>query len=137
MTAALRPFRHPRLWLRAWLAMLALTVVVSMLPMPDVPVDIAHGDKIEHFVGYALLAAYAAMLFEARRARARAYAAVVALGVAIEGLQTLVPWRSGGDLADMAANLLGVAAGSLAARTRLCHALQRIEARLDGLRRAG
>lgn len=127
MIDALRPFRWPRRWLRAWFAMMALTVVVCLLPMPEVPLRVEHGDKLEHFVGYALLAAYAAMLFEAARARRLAYVAVLALGVLVEGLQTLVPWRSGGDPADMLANALGVLIGMTVAVTPLRHGLQRFE----------
>jgi VanZ family protein len=127
---ALRPFRRPRLWLRAWFAMLALTVVVCLLPAP-MPLDIEHGDKLEHFVGYALLAAYAGMLFEAAYARRLAYVAVLALGVLIEGLQTFVPWRSGGDVADMAANALGVALGTGVAITPLRHVLQWFDSRFS------
>lgn len=60
---ALRAFRRPRFWLGAWVAMLGATVIVCLLPMPAIAPRIDHFDKIEHAVGYALLAAYAAMLF--------------------------------------------------------------------------
>ena len=122
------PLRRPRLWLGAWIAMLAATVVVSLLPMPSVPVHIENFDKIEHLVGYALLAAYASMLFAAPRWPA--WLAVFALGIVIEGLQTLVPWRSGGDVADMLANGVGVLAGAAVARTPLRHALAWFERRV-------
>lgn len=127
---ALRGFRRPRLWWRTWCVLLLLTVIVCLLPMPRLPVDVQHGDKLEHFVGYALLAAYAVMLFETASARRRAALALFGLGVAIEGLQTLVPWRSGGDVADMAANAAGVGLGMLTALTPLRHALQWLDRRL-------
>lgn len=128
----LRALRWPRWWLATWIVLMLLTVVVSLLPMPRVPVPIDHFDKIEHCIGYLLLAAYAAMLFEAARARRLAYFAVFALGVLIEGLQTLVPWRSGGDVADMAANAAGVLLGSLVATTPLRQALQWFERAVGG-----
>ena len=127
MIEGLRAFRRPRLWLRAWFAMMALTLVVCLLPMPTLPLTVVHGDKLEHFIGYALLSAYAGMLFEVVRMRRWAYAVLLALGALIEGLQTFVPWRSGGDLADMAANALGVAIGMIVASTPLRYALLRFE----------
>lgn len=110
----LRAFRRPRLWLGAWAAMLAATVVVCLLPMPPIAPRIDHFDKIEHAVGYALLAAYAAMLFATRRGLLAACAGLVALGIAIEGLQALVPWR-GADALDVVANTAGIAFGALLA----------------------
>ena len=120
--------RRPRLWLGTWLALMALTVIVSLLPMPRVPVSIDHFDKVEHVAGYAVLAGYASMLFARRRALA--WAAVFALGVAIEGLQTLVPWRSGGDVPDMLANAAGVMLGAAVAFTPLRGLLPWLDRRL-------
>lgn len=95
----------------AWFVLMALTVIVSLMPMPEVPVSIDHFDKIEHGVGYAILAAIGVLVYPAWRA----CLAVFVLGAAIEGLQLLVPWRSGGDVYDVLANTVGIAIGALAA----------------------
>lgn len=121
--------RRPRLWLAGWIALQAATLVVCLLPMPAVPVAMAHFDKIEHLAGYALLAAYTVMLFPARRARWRGLAVVFALGAAIEALQSLVPWRSN-DALDLVANAAGIALGALVAATPLRGALAWCDARL-------
>lgn len=122
----LRRLRFPRFWLALWCTALLATVVVCLLPLPPLPVAAHWADKLEHALGYALLAANAAMLFTPRRGLPMALAVLVVLGMLIEGLQSLLPWRSA-DAADVLANLLGVAAGALLALTPLASLLQRIE----------
>ena len=64
MSPALRSFRRPRLWLAAWFAMLALTLVACLVPLPPVPVasPLPHLDKAEHLFAYFCLSAYAAKM---------------------------------------------------------------------------
>ena len=130
MSGALRAFGRPRLWLHLWFVLLALALLVSLAPMPEIEVPMAHFDKLEHLVGYAVLAAYAGMLFGTRRARGAGFGAVLALGVAIEGLQALVPWRSA-EVLDLLANALGVTIGVAISATPLRHALQWLDTRLS------
>lgn len=108
----LRDFARPRLWLRLWLLLLVLTLVVCLVPMPSVSMQISHFDKIEHGLGYAVLSAYAAMLFERGRVVALAVLGLVLFGGLIEGLQSLVPWRST-DPIDAVFNALGAGLGAL------------------------
>jgi VanZ family protein len=124
--AALRPLHFPRLWLGLWLAMLAITLAVCLVPLPRLDLPVSHFDKLEHLLGYAVLSAFAAMLFATTRARVIAAMALLALGVAIEGLQALTPWRSA-DVLDLLANLLGVACGALVAITPAARTLQALE----------
>ena len=123
---ALRAFRRPALWRGAWVAMLVATVIVCLVPVPLHAPDIDHFDKIEHAVGYALLAAYAAMLFATRRAMFAAALGLFALGLAIEGLQALVPWRST-DPWDLVANGAGIALGAGVGFTPLRAVLQWVD----------
>ena len=126
----LRALRRPRLWLSLGVLLLALTMLVSLVPLPrlNLPLPGFSIDKLEHGLGYAVLAAYAAMLFAPGRALALAGVGLVGYGLLIEGLQTLVPWRYG-DLYDAAANTLGVALGLLLAATPLARALQWLDTR--------
>lgn len=126
---ALRAFRRPSLWLGAWIAMLLATVLVCVAPMPQIAPRVDHFDKIEHVAGYALLMAYAVMLFATRRALGMAAAGLLALGGLIEALQSMTSWRSA-DAADLLANALGVALGLGVAATPLRALLLAVDRRL-------
>ena len=67
-SAALKPFARPQRWLGLWWALIAGVIVGSLLPallLPDVPPG---SDKLEHLLGYAMLAACAVQLFARRGA---------------------------------------------------------------------
>ena len=114
------------MWRGAWAAMLVSTLIVCLVPMPPHEPPIAHLDKVHHLAGYALLVAYAAMLFDTRRALGGAMLGVFALGVLIEALQALVPWRSM-DPWDLVANTLGIVLGALVAFTPLRRTLHWVD----------
>ena len=106
-------------WRRAWrlagLVGLVAIPVVCLLPMPEMPVEFEHGDKVEHLLGYAFATWWWAQLAP-NRTRLWAHAgAFVIYGIAIEMLQTLVPWRSGNDPWDVLANSVGVLLATLVA----------------------
>lgn len=92
-----------------WVALLVVVVVTSLsaatpaIRLPDKPL---------HFVSYAWLAVLPA-LHERRRTLLFQIAFVLALGVALEFGQLLVRNRSF-EVADMAANAMGVCAGLVA-----------------------
>lgn len=95
-----------------WLLAAAIAWL-SLTPAPP-HVDIAHGDKLGHFLAYGVLMFWFAFLYRGTRARL-AYAFLwIAMGVALEFAQRATGYRSF-ELADMAANALGVLAGALAA----------------------
>jgi VanZ family protein len=131
VSLALRSFRRPRLWLAVWYALLALTLLACLAPLPSVRVPplLPHLDKLEHLLGYACLSAYAAMLFATPRAAAVAALFLMGYGLLIEALQAQLPWRSA-DPVDALANALGVALGMLVFATPAARGLQRLDARL-------
>lgn len=95
-----------------WLYAAAI-VFLSLMPSPPQP-GFAYGDKLGHFLAYALLMFWFAALHR-RTGERLAYAGVwILLGVALEFAQGATDYRSL-ELADMAANALGVAAGAAAA----------------------
>jgi VanZ family protein len=103
---------RPALLAAGWLYAAAI-VLLSLTPSPPDP-GFAYGDKVGHFLAYALLMLWFGWLHRGRRARA-AYALLwIGMGVALEVLQGQTGYRSF-ELADMAANALGVAAGAAAA----------------------
>ena len=131
--ARYRPLRHLSRWL--WLGRLGIAVIVvgSLIPMPDVPSPIEHGDKLEHLLGYFGITAWYAQLVPDRGRLALYALAFLALGMAIELLQGLTSWRSA-DWNDLVADAIGVAAGWLLALTPLRHVLARFEQRLASAR---
>lgn len=133
--STLRGFRWPRLWLGLWLAMIAAVVAGSLAPSQALPQPWFPGaDKLQHVAGYALLSAYAAMLFASGRAHGLAAAGLVVLGILIEGAQGLLTTSRQADAADMLANLAGVLLGQGLRATRVAGLLQCIDTRLSGPR---
>lgn len=133
--SSLQPLSAPRFWLALWWCAWLAVLVASLLPIPQMDLDVSHGDKWLHVIAHAALAGYAWMLFRPGRDRRVALAALVGLGLAIEGLQGLLPWRSADPL-DLAANVLGTVLGSLFARLWLGGVLRGIDRAMFGLGRA-
>lgn len=95
-----------------WLYAAAI-VFLSLMPKPPDP-GFEHGDKLGHFLAYALLMFWFAMLYRSGGARLAYGAGWLALGITIEFAQSATGYRSF-ELADMAADALGVLAGAAAA----------------------
>lgn len=126
----MRDFHRPRLWLALWAVMMGAVIAGSLLPARELPaLPFAGFDKLEHFVGYAVLSAYAVMLFARMRARTLAAAGLVALGVGLEVAQAQLTVSRQAELADAFVNTLGVLAGLATAATPLARLLQRLDAR--------
>jgi len=125
--SALREFTRPRLWLGVWCFGWLLCIALSMLPAPQIPADVPEGDKIGHFLAYALLAAWAVWLFRDARGHRRAALALFALGVAIEIAQGTLTDNRMMDARDGIADFAGVLAGWWLASRRpgLLQALER------------
>jgi VanZ family protein len=125
----LKPLRHPRLWLGAWICALLATVVASLLPAFLLPVLPPGDDKLEHFGGYALLAAAAVQLFAGSRALWRAALGLVALGIALEFAQGAFTATRQMDAFDALANTGGVLFGMATVLTPLRDLLLRWQRR--------
>jgi len=109
--SVLRGFARPKLWLGLWIFGWALCIGLSMLPQPPVPIDVPDSDKFWHFLAYALLAAWAAWIFETPRARKLAMLSLCLLGVAIEVMQGTLTSHRTMDWHDALADFLGVGVG--------------------------
>ena len=86
----------------------AAVVYLSLTPSPPT-MGVEGGDKLGHFFAYAVLASWFCRFYFGM-ARLAYLLGFVALGVALEFGQRASGYRSF-ELADMAANTLGVAAG--------------------------
>ena len=89
--------------------------------------------KVGHFLAYAWLMFWHCQLWERRPTRAGIALAFVAMGIALEYLQSLTPHRTFG-YADMRDNALGVGAGWLLGAVAGSKLLRTIEARLASRR---
>lgn len=124
--AALKsPLRFSALWLAAGSMLLFFLIYRSLIPA-DALQQSAHGDKLMHFSAYAVLMSWFSNIFPALNQRIRLALALVMLGIALEFAQRWTGYRTF-ELADMAANATGVAAGWLSAPPRLPNYLRRLE----------
>lgn len=108
-------------WRALWWGALAGFAVLAWMPAPPDPVAVRHADKLYHCGGYALLALYTVQLWRGRALASRLLALLL-LGLALEGMQALLPWRSA-DPVDAVANALGVLLGAAALWTPARHLL--------------
>lgn len=126
---ALRPLRHARLWLGAWLAMVGVVVVASLIPPQAVPLSgFDHADKLHHLASYFALSAMATALFATIRARAGAGMALMLLGIALELAQAQWTTQRQAEAWDALANTVGVLLGLAA--TPAARVLAWVDARL-------
>ncbi len=111
MTATrLKPLPRARLWCALWSGAIALVVLLSLVPAQDLPGVPSGGDKLEHFLAYAVLAAGAVQLFMPRAALG-AGGGLVLLGIALEWAQFLFTSTRMMEGLDALADALGVLAG--------------------------
>ena len=110
VAGVLKPLRRSRLWLGLWLLALAVVCVASLVPPPPVELP-RHGDKLEHLLAYAALAAAAVQLFRPGRALWTAGIGLVLMGAALELAQGALTATRLADPADALANTAGVLLG--------------------------
>lgn len=115
---------HRRLWRSIGWGLVALVVVLSLIPAPQLP-DVGVSDKFEHLLAYAVLMAW---FGQTHGARLLPFLGLVFMGAALEVLQGMTGYREMSAY-DQIANMLGVCLGWLSAR-RYPDVLARIEARL-------
>ena len=113
------------LWLLLGGALVLLVVYLSLTPAP-VELPGGQGDKVEHVLAYAVLMSWFANVYEAPVQRAKLAIAFIAIGVSLEFLQRWTGYRSF-EVADMAADAIGVSAGWILAPPRLPNYLHWLE----------
>lgn len=129
MTAHLRDFRRPRLWLSLWCVAILAVIALSLVPPP--PMTVPRGfDKVEHMIGYLLLSAGAVLLSASRSAQLKAGLGLIALGIALEFAQALLTQTRAAEPADALANTAGVVIGLLLAYSPLARGLVWVDRRL-------
>ena len=113
---ALKPLQRPWLWAGLWWLAVLVVVVLSLVPPPPMELP-RHGDKVEHLLAYALLAAAAVQVWRPGRPLLLAGLGLVLMGVLLEFAQGALTATRQADPFDALANTLGVALGLLTAFT--------------------
>ena len=117
------------MWLGLWVLALVVVCVVCLVPLGGLPPLPDNSDKVEHLLGYFVLAAGAVQLFGGSRALLVATLGLVALGIGIEFAQGMTAYRSA-DPWDALANSIGVLLGMATRWTPWRDLLLRVERRL-------
>jgi VanZ family protein len=94
-------------------ALVATIIWLSVTPRP-IELGVAHGDKLGHLLAYGSVMFWFCQLYGRGGTRAACAAGFIAMGVALEFVQLGLGYRSF-EVADMAADALGVALGWLVA----------------------
>ncbi len=96
----------PRLWFSLAFALALAVGVFSLIPGPG----LGEGDKLMHFLTYAILSAGFSLIIEARKSLWLILFGLISYGLLLEWLQGLTGYRMK-DMADALANSLGVISG--------------------------
>lgn len=113
MTDAPVALRWHLRWLTAGWVLVVAVVLVSLTPALPIKFSMAHVDKLEHAIAWAVMMAWFGGL-SSRAAHRWIALGLLALGGAIELAQGLSGYRSA-DLRDLLADAVGVAVGWLLA----------------------
>lgn len=124
IAGAFKPLRRPSLWLGLWLLAVAIVCVASLVPPPAMELP-RHGDKVEHLLAYAILAAAAVQVFRPGRFLLGVGLALVLMGIGLELAQGALTATRMADPADAVANSAGVLLGLATVRLRLRDVLLR------------
>jgi VanZ family protein len=127
MAMTARPLRYLTLWRTFGRLLVVAMLAVALLPAPAVVGAVPLGDKIGHVCAFAFLMLWYAQIYDGGE-RARCALAALGLGILIELLQALTPYRSA-EFADLAADAIGVGLGWLVARGPLGNLLSWLEDR--------
>lgn len=121
--------RYFNLWLGiGWLMVVTICYISLTTSPPDLNIDIAYLDKIEHFSAYFILMFWFAQLYEVNKTRLFFVLLFISMGVGLEILQGIGGVRYF-EYYDMLANSLGVAAAWYVTRERFKFALLAFERR--------
>lgn len=111
------PALYQRLWHHAGFALVIAIVWLSLRPEP-IPLPGEDGDKLAHFLAYAVLMSWFSQVIRAASLRSRYAVAFAMLGAALEVAQHFTGYRSA-DVRDALANVAGILLGWIIAPPRL------------------
>lgn len=112
MLKLVRALRGRRITRVASLAACGTVLIASLIQVPDAPINIAHSDKWLHATSYALLMMLVGWGWPGSPARLVSGVSLLCMGLVIEWIQHLLPWRSM-EWLDLMANGVGLLIGSI------------------------
>ncbi|MCF6255909.1 MAG: VanZ family protein [Gammaproteobacteria bacterium] len=118
------------LWLTIGWGLIALIVYLSLTASPPEVFEFAFADKLKHLFAYSVLMGWFTQLYPSLKARRVWALALFLLGVAVEFIQGWSGYRFF-DVADMAANSLGVLLGWWLSTKWLAGSLLRVDSVLS------
>lgn len=98
-------------WLALWIFGMGIGIYLSLMPTTPREQIIPHLDKIIHGFSYALLAVFAACIFEQKNAKLAALLWLVLLSGLIEFAQGYLTTTRSMEFADFIANCIGIGIG--------------------------
>ena len=120
------------LWVIFGWALVALVIYLSLTPSPPEVLDFAFSDKLEHLFAYSVLMGWLGQLYVSTRQQNLLAVGFCLMGVALEFAQGWGGHRFF-DVADMAANTLGVLLGWWLTRTLFAGILLRVDRSISRL----
>ena len=115
------------LWIAGGAAFVLLVIYLSVTPDP-VRAPTVDNFKTGHIVAYAWCMLWFAQIWRGLGKRIAVALALIALGIALEFLQDMLPWHRDFAVADMVDDAIGVATGYALALTPLGGVLSRLRA---------
>lgn len=101
-------YRYHKLWLVIGYALVTLVIYLSVTSTPPLPdVEIPYFDKVSHLLAHFSMMGWFAQLYHVKKQRIIYALLFIALGIAMEFVQSFDPARMA-EFADMVANTLGV-----------------------------
>jgi len=108
--------RYQNFWLAIGYALITLVVYLSVTSNPPDPgIEIPNFDKVGHTLAYFLMMGWFAQIYHVKKQRIIYAISFVALGIALEYVQSFDPARMA-EFADMVANASGVVIALLITR---------------------
>jgi VanZ family protein len=107
-----------RVWWTLGVLLVVASVVVCLVPGPELPLQLEWNDKASHVLGHCLMALYFAGLVPRSRWW-KIFAFLLLLGICIEFAQYYMHAGREGDARDVLANCVGAALGLVIARLGL------------------
>ncbi len=121
------PLRYRKIWLSLWVFGMLLGLYLSLKPGVIKEQIIPHLDKIIHGFSYALLAIFAACIFEQKNAKLAALLWLVLFSGLIELAQGYLTTTRSMELADFLANCMGITLGAyIASRCNILRVIERV-----------
>ena len=123
-------YKYRMLWLAIGYALVSIVIYLSVASEPpEVELGFKLQDKFFHALAYFFLMFWFAQIYHVKKQRLIYALFFIALGIAMEGVQSFDPKRYA-EFDDMVANSLGVAIAILVTKRSLKNILYHLEQRL-------